>query len=464
MRRRTLIALLTAAVLAMAPAATAQVRGQTLMPGVVFSKQVEFTAHGPVVLNVVSAPRPTGLYSIRAALSQEIVPGRARLTDMEKALSATSTVVGINGDYFNTRWGTPSSILIRRGVLAADAAGGRSAAGFDAGGGLHVDRVALAATWKGVDQYRPMGLNEPPGRSAATLYTPAWGSTTPAESGSTTEVVLAPFPPALPNRTLSAPVVQVAQGGNQAIPPDGAVLVARGNQAQTLAAQAPAGSTVSVRLVLTPGWNDVVEAVGGGPVLVRNGRAVFRSNELFSVAQLFTRTARSAIAQTAEGRILLVAVDGGRRGYSTGMTSFELALALARLGAVDACGLGTGAATTLAFDGKLLNRPSGRGGESPIADGLLLGYEGVYVPQLPATIATGKAVTLAYKIVRPSTVTATVTGPDGSTTAIDSGTRAAGPYSFDWTPTASGRWTFQVTAVDDLHRTTSAERAFTVST
>src|ERR671936_978284 len=104
MRRRTLIALLTSAVLAMAPAATAQVRGQTLMPGVVYSHQVEFTAHGPVVLNVVSAPQPTGLYSIRAALSQELVPGRARLTDMEKALSAPSTVVGIIGVCANAWW------------------------------------------------------------------------------------------------------------------------------------------------------------------------------------------------------------------------------------------------------------------------------------------------------------------------------------------------------------------------
>src|SRR5919201_4903845 len=326
MRRRTLIALLTSAVLAMAPAATAQVRGQTLMPGVVFSKQVEFTAHGPVVLNVVSAPRPTGLYSIQAALSHEIVPGRARLTDMEKGASATSTVVGINGDFFNTRWGTPSSILIRRGVLAADAAGGRSAAGFDPGGGLHVDRVALSATWKGVDQYRPMGLNAPPGRSATTLYTPTWGATTPPESGAT-EVVLAPFPPALPNRILSAPVVQVAQGGNQPIPVDGAVLVARGDDAKTLTAQAPVGGTVSVRLVLTPTWSDVVEAVGGGPTLVRDGRPIFRSNEPFSAAQLFTRTARSGVAQTSDGHILLAAVDGGRRGYSTGMTNFEFALA-----------------------------------------------------------------------------------------------------------------------------------------
>jgi hypothetical protein len=454
--------MLTAASLSVPAAAEAQIRGQTLMPGVVYSHQVEFTAHGPVVLNVVSAPQPTGLYSIRAALSQGIVPGRARLTDMEKEVSATSTAVGINGDFFNTRWGTPSSILVRGGVLDADAVGGRSAAGFDASGGLHVDRVSLSATWKGVDQYRPMGLNEPPRRSATTLYTPAWGSTTPAESGAT-EVVLAPFPPALPNRILSAPVVQVAQGGSQAIPPDGAVLVARGSQAQVLTAQAPAGSTVSVRLVLTPTWDDVREAVGGGPVLVRNGRPIFRSNELFSARQLFTRTARSAVGQTADGRVLLVAVDGGRRGYSMGMTSFELALALARLGAVNACGLGTGAATTLAFDGKLLNRPSGRGGESPIADGLLIGYEGVYVPQLPATVASGKPLALAYKVVRPSTVTATVTGPDGSTTTIDSATHAAGLYPFDWTPTAPGRWTFQVTAVDDLRRTTSAERTFTVS-
>src|SRR5919201_6522870 len=135
MLRRLLIAMFTAASLAVPAAAGAPIRGQTLMPGGVYSHQVEFTAHGPVVLNVVSAPQPTGLYSIRAALSQGIVPGRARLTDMEKEVSGTSTVVGINGDFFNTRWGTPSSILVRGGILAADAVGGRSAAGFDAAGG-----------------------------------------------------------------------------------------------------------------------------------------------------------------------------------------------------------------------------------------------------------------------------------------------------------------------------------------
>src|SRR5207302_8207149 len=133
--RRAVIIVLVAGTL-VAPAAAAPIRGQALMPGVVYAKQVEFTTHGPVVLNVVSTPRPTGLYSVKAWLSNGAVPGRERLTDMENGLSAESTVVGVNGDYFDSRWGTPSSVLVRGGVLSAGTKGGRSAAGFDAGASL----------------------------------------------------------------------------------------------------------------------------------------------------------------------------------------------------------------------------------------------------------------------------------------------------------------------------------------
>ena len=37
--------------------------------------------------------------------------------------------------------------------------------------------------------------------------------------------------------------------------------------------------------------------------------------------------------------MILVAVDGGQPGYSVGMTTYELAQTMARLGAVDAAGL-----------------------------------------------------------------------------------------------------------------------------
>jgi len=459
--RRAVITLVAAGTIA-APATGAPIRGQTLMPGVVYAKQVEFTAHGPVVLNVVSVPRPSGLYSIRAWLSNGAVQGRERLTDMENSISAAATVVGVNGDFFDTRWGTPSSILVRGGVLGAGTKGGRSAAGFDAAGGLHVDRMSFDGSWKGTGQFRPLGLNEPPGRSAVTLYTPAWGPSTPAESG-TVEAVLAPFPATTPNVTLTAPVTQLVQGGNQAIPPNGAVLVARGAQVQTLTTEAPTGGTVAVRLILTPRWNDVREAVGGGPVLVRNGRPVFRTNESFTTSQLFTRTARSAVGQAADGRLVFLTVDGGRPGYSSGMTSFELALAMMRFGAVSACGLGTGAPAALAFDGKLLSRPSDSRGESPVADALFVAYDGVYSPVPAPTVALGKTQWLAYKVVRRSTVSARLSGPGGTTT-LDAGVRDPGTYKFDWTATVEGRWTFSVDAVDDLGRASGTDRAFIVGT
>lgn len=437
-------------------AAAASVRGQTLMPGVIYSKQIQFTAHGPVVLNVVSAPRPTGLYGVRAVLSNGALPGREKLVDMESELSASTTVVGINGDLFDSRWGTPSGLLMRAGVVTAGSRGGRSAAGFDAAGSLRVDKVTVAATFKGTGQFRPMGFNELPGTSNVTLYTSAWGATTPGELGAVEEITLAPLPPTRPNETLTAPAVAAAQAGGQPIPPNGAVLVARNGQVPVVSAEVKVGGSVSLRLILTPRWTDVREAVGGGPEIVRNGKPVFRSNETFTASQLFTRTARSAIGMTADGHILLVTVDGGRPGYSLGVTNFELALAMMRLGARDAAALGTGGSAALAFDGKLLSRPSG---DASVSDALFITYDGVVVPT-PAV--DGGTATLGYKVVRRSHVTAALTAPDGSTTTIENTVRDPGTYALQRPSLASGAWKFSVTSVDDLGRTTNAERSFTV--
>src|SRR6188472_3448682 len=134
LRRLALTSLAAAVLVPSASAAVPPVRGQALMPGVVYSRQLEFTTHGPVALNVVSAPRPQGLYSLHAALSNGAVQGRERLTDMEEEVSGQTTVVGVSGDFFDSKWGSPSSIVLRGGVLDAGTVGGRSAAGFDSGG------------------------------------------------------------------------------------------------------------------------------------------------------------------------------------------------------------------------------------------------------------------------------------------------------------------------------------------
>src|SRR5205085_2512852 len=94
----------------------------------------------------------------------------------------------------------------------------------------------------------------------------------------------------------------------------------------------------------------------------------------------------------------------------------ELAQALVRLGAVTAAGLAPGDDVAAAFDGTLLDRPSG-GTEQPVKEALLVEYLGVYAPSPPSPLLTGDPgrtqQTLSYKLVRPARVELRVETPGG---------------------------------------------------
>jgi hypothetical protein len=157
-----------------------------------------------------------------------------------------------------------------------------------------------------------------------------------------------------------------------------------------------------------------------------------------------------------------------------GATNWELAQALVRLGAVTGSALDAGGSTTLAFDGKLLNRPSDPGGERSVAETLAVLYTGVYAaaPALSVVSPNGDGVAetqqLSYKVVQPSTVTASLVGPGGTTAFTDTGTRQPGIYTFAWPSIAHrltgddplGRWRWVVSATDTQGRESSVERAF----
>src|SRR5262249_45721736 len=141
----------------------------------------------------------------------------------------------------------------------------------------------------------------------------------------------------------------------------------------------------------------------------------------------------------------------------------------ARLGAKTATALGNGPAASLAFDGTLLTRPTGSS-EQPISDALLLSYNGVYAaPPSPLTLSpngdgVGDVATFAYKLVRPSSVTAVVQGPQATTITLAQDVEQPGIHTVQWDgKSVEGTWRFLVTAVDDTGRTTSAERPFSVN-
>jgi hypothetical protein len=456
--------LLIACVIAAAVAGPASAQpNRLLMPGVTYERHVEFTLHGPVAVNVIDAPRPTGLYSLQPVMARGSVQGRDKLTTIERKLAPQATVAGVNGDLFGTS-GRPQGLFLQDGVLQTQPLGSRSSLGIDASGALSVDRVPFIGDWRGLGPRRGLGaLNDQVGPNGAVLYTPDWGRNTPAAADAV-EAVLSPFPAAKPNTDLTANVTQILQGGNHPVPAGGAILYARGNSATRLAAESAVGSPLTLRMIMPSPFSTAIAGIGGGPLLVKNGKPVFRANESFASSWLIPRTARTAVGQRADGSILLVVVDGGRPGSSVGMTNFELAQEMARLGAVTAMGLDGGASSTMAFGGELLNRPSQ--GEKPIADALALLYTGVQAdPISPEVFVPGTDGTIGYQLVRPSTVTARLIGPGGAQVDLDSGARAPGAYKFTWNGAGlpEGRWTWKVSAVDDRGRSSEAVRPFSLN-
>jgi Phosphodiester glycosidase len=97
--------------------------------------------------------------------------------------------------------------------------------------------------------------------------------------------------------------------------------------------------------------------VAAGPLMVQGGQIVLDGAlERFSPAFLTETASRSGIAQTAQGKILLVAVHDslGGGGASLG----DMAQILQQLGAVDGLNLDGGSSTALYLGDQILDRPS----------------------------------------------------------------------------------------------------------
>ena len=115
------------------------------------------------------------------------------------------------------------------------------------------------------------------------------------------------------------------------------------------------------------------EAMGGGPVLVRDGRMCFdylktSSGKYLSNSELFQtdiyasglKAPRTAVGYKADGRVVLFICDGRNSGGSAGLTLDELARVMKGLGCTDVLNLDGGGSTmmTVGNEATLLNVPS----------------------------------------------------------------------------------------------------------
>lgn len=469
LKRGCILAALAA--LLLPSAAGAWSRTTVLVPGVTYTKEVRWVHDGPLVTHVITAPRPGGLYGLRPVLSNETVLRTETVTSMQRRYSSQATLAGVNGDFFSLRTGRSSGIFMRDGVLAARPYGaGRSALGIAFDGTLRVAGLRYFGSWTaaGFPSHPLEQLNRPiEDRRGVMLFTSKWGGRTPT-SGRPLDVVLADLPPVVPNGYLTARVVARRAGGGTLVPPGGAVLQARGFWRSVFRSELVRGRAVTIRVKVKGLWTDVADAIGGGPVLVRGGQAIFRAGEEFTSYQLAQRHPRTAVGQLADGRIILVVADG-RSSASAGLRNWELALEMVRLGAVTAMALDAGGSSTSAFDGRVLNVPSD-GRERSVADGLFVFYYGAFAPRPshPVVSPNGDGVldaqTLRAKIVRRSQVDVRLVRPDGAIAWRYRGALGRQTLVHDLgTVGRSGTWRWVVNAMDGRGRRSGMVRRFLVN-
>jgi phosphodiester glycosidase len=454
----------------------AQAGGQStteLAPGVTYTRDVRSIGGRRVVSHVIIAPAPGGLYNVRPVLSNDVLIGRETVSSMQRRLTGQATLAGVNGDLFDWTVGNPSGMYLRDGVLLARPQGQRSVLAFGLDGLFRVDRVRFFGSWKVADYpAHPLFMFNRPldeGRDLG-IFTRAWGPRTPRAPGGV-EVVLQTMPPPFPNTPLQTQITAIRNRTGGPIPAGGAVIQARNYWRIGLLAEAAAGSQITLQLKLKPWWDGAVsDAIGGGPLLVRNGTPVFSAGEQFSPSQLRPRHPRTAVGQLADGRILLVAFDGRGAAGSAGLSTAQLAAEMARLGAQTAMALDAGGSTTIAWEGKVLNTPSD-GRERAVANSVMVFYYGVYArpPRFDSFSPNGDGIRevqrLAAKVVRRSDVDAQLLRPNGE---------IAWRYQAAITPTTihknlggagveDGRWKWVVRAVDDQGYESTMTREFTVN-
>lgn len=133
---------------------------------------------------------------------------------------------------------------------------------------------------------------------------------------------------------------------------------------ETFMAEGPTTETPGAEL-----W-DAKNAIGGGPMLVVDGKDVSTDSywrECFNSGgtAAFSRVPRTGLGLTSDGEVLLIVCDGRGMLGSAGMTLAELAETFIKHGAVKAMNLdGGGSSAIVGLDGILLNWPSDSGSSS----------------------------------------------------------------------------------------------------
>jgi len=307
---------------------------------------------------------------LHTALAKSAGFGLAPLSEQVKALPAElgRPVAAINGDYYRDEGlyaGDPKGLQIMRGEMVSGPCAW-TCFWIDPAGNPQMTNVVsrFEVLWP-TGERMPFGLNEERTRNTAVLYTAIVGSSTHTSKGK--DLILErhgtdSWLPLRAGQAYLARVKEARENGDAPLTSDTMVL-SIGPEMLSRLPQTQPGVVIQISTDTSPALNGVTTAIGGGPAMVRDGKAIARN-------EVNIRNPRAAIGWNRD-YLFLVEVDGRQRYLSVGMTTQELSDYMIRLGCDSAMGLDGGGSATCWVYGQVMNRPS-EGFERPMANSLVL--------------------------------------------------------------------------------------------
>ncbi|NJD01785.1 MAG: phosphodiester glycosidase family protein, partial [Ruminiclostridium sp.] len=202
-------------------------------------------------------------------------------------------------------------------------------------------------------------INKPALKGETVVYTPIYGSVNRAKEENLTIEIK--------NKIITG--IDYFKGDSE-IPEDGMLVSLFGSQ-YLKAGSLPFDTGDTVELIHEPQLAPGTQAYECGSWIVKGGNVVIGSRDEW-VGVLTNQDPRTAIGIKGDGTVVLIVVDGRQPGYSSGMTGKALGEFLTGYGVVDAAMLDGGASSEMIFNGAIVNKPSFKGQERPLAGGLLI--------------------------------------------------------------------------------------------
>lgn len=390
-------------------------------PGVTYGEYRLSTSNGPLQVHVIAVDPHTRTVRLNSVISSDhLISSGETVSSMAVR---TAAVAGINADYFDiNNTYQPLGMVVRDGTLVRTP-GKRVTLSYTRAHSVRFSTYRFDASAQIDDiPIRLSAINEFPPEGGASLLTPAYGRLPSATGIALAHLIpLSSVNPFGRYRITSVDATTSQNAGGYAL--------ALGPAAQETVGTPTPGEVVTISSSTEPQLDDVLAAVGGGPVLIHSG-SFYDDPDAPALDERNVRSPVSGAGTQNDGTLLLFEVDGRQPFDSIGVTRPEFASLMRAFNSSEGMAFDGGGSSTLVTRrlgetaATLRNVPSD-GTERPIGDGLFVYSD---APQGPPSRLVIRPSTI--RIIPGASVTLRASLADSSGHALSTPSTPSNPRAF----------------------------------